>query len=60
MILKSAVILEEIKDERVYRYEIPIGAPFVDAHSVALQMAAAVEHMAKEAEEKARKETDGD
>ena len=47
----SMITLEVVKNERVYRFEVPVGAPYADAHEAALELAAEIPEMQKKAEE---------
>lgn len=49
MISKGVIIIEEVKNERLYQFIVPMGSPFVDAEEVALLMVEAVRELAKQA-----------
>lgn len=49
MNLKSIIIAEVVKGENVYRFEMPVGAPFGECYDAAFQMLNKITELAKEA-----------
>jgi len=59
MNLRSNVVIEVVKNNHAFRFEMPVGSSFIDCHEAALECAQTVQHLsaqAKEAEEKAAAE----
>ena len=52
MDLKSVILLEVVKNERTYRFEMPIGAPYGECYDVAFQVLGKISELSKEAVEK--------
>jgi hypothetical protein len=50
---RAYIALEVVKNERFYRLEMPVGAPFVDCHEVVLQLSKDISDL----EEQAKKST---
>ena len=55
MNLKSAVIFEVIKEERLYRFEIPVGAPYGECYDAGFAFLKKVEELSAEAVKKAER-----
>jgi hypothetical protein len=47
---------EMLKAQRLYRFEVPVGAPYVEAEQVALELSEAIKQMAANAAEQAKKQ----
>lgn len=60
MNLRSEIIIEIIKNERTYRFSMPVGATFVECIDTAKETVEAVLDMAKQAEEQAKKSSEGE
>jgi lysyl-tRNA synthetase class I len=61
MVQKTAVIFEAAKGEkndRIYQFIIPVGAPFGEVFDVAFELLAAAESLSKQAMENAKKVID--
>ena len=54
MNLRSEIIIEIIKNERTYRFSMPVGATFAECAQVSLEVTKAIDEMAKEAEARAK------
>lgn len=50
----SKIALEIQKEERVYRFEMPIGAPFGECYDAAFQCLNKIAEMSKEAADKVK------
>lgn len=48
MNLKSCVVIEITKNERLYTFTMPVGAPFGEAYDVAYQVLLKIADLAKE------------
>jgi hypothetical protein len=49
MVSKAVIMIEETKNERLYQFSVPMGAPFVEAEEMALLMVEAIRELAKNA-----------
>lgn len=56
MEIKSSISLEVEKNERIYRFEIPVGAPYGEAIDAAFECFTKIEEMARETFAKAKEE----
>lgn len=56
MNLRSVVMLEIIKDTKLFRLELPIGALYSESHEAVLEFGQMVLQMAKQSEEQAKKQ----
>lgn len=56
MELKSAIIADIKKGERVYRFEMPVGAPYGECYDAAFEVLKKITQLAKEAADKAEPE----
>lgn len=54
MNVKSYVDVEIVKNERVYHFLMPVGAPFGEAYDSAFEVLSSITEMAKNAAEQAR------
>lgn len=52
---KTAVILQTSKNDRIYQFIIPMGAPYGEVFDVAFEMLAGAEEFSKKAVEQAKK-----
>lgn len=52
---KAVVIIETVKNERVYRFELPVGAPFGEAYDSCFEMLNEILAMAQKAKESAQR-----
>lgn len=52
---KTAVILQTSKNDRLYQFIIPMGAPYGEVFDVAFEMLAGAEEFSKKAVEQAKK-----
>lgn len=52
MDITSNVILEVTKNERKYRFEMPVGAPFGECYDAAFEVLNKVSELAKQASDK--------
>lgn len=52
MDIKSTVVIEIKKNDNVYRFEMPVGAPFGECYDAAFQTLNKVSELAKEAADK--------
>ncbi len=58
MISKAAIVIEETKNERLYQFVVPMGAPFAEAEELALMMVEAIRELAKNAAKQAETAAD--
>lgn len=54
---KAAVLLEVNKNDHLYQFVMPVGAPFGEAYDAAYEVLNVIVQMAKEAAEKAKPST---
>lgn len=54
MNLRYEVIIEIIRNERTYRFSMPVGASFAECAQVSLEVTEAINDMAKQAELRAQ------
>jgi hypothetical protein len=54
MVVRNEVVIEITKNERVYRFTIPLGSPFGEAYDTAYEVLYKISEMAKESAEKAK------
>jgi hypothetical protein len=55
---KAALIFERKKEERVYQFIIPVGAPFGEVFDVVFEMLGAAQEFSKQALESSKKALD--
>jgi hypothetical protein len=55
---KAALIFERKKEERVYQFIIPVGAPFGEVFDVVFEMLGAAQDFSKQALESSKKALD--
>lgn len=60
MDLRSEIVMEINKSERVYRFCLPVGAPFGEAHDVAHEIIAQILEMAKQSADSAKSKVDSE